>query len=114
MPFENVDIKKRIEEKKANDREFARIFNESEKEYALIRQLIVARKKKKLTQSRLARLAGLKQQAVSRIETRENEPTLGTFLKLAEAAGLSVKLVPAHAKAHKHHHLSGVYIKAKR
>jgi transcriptional regulator with XRE-family HTH domain len=47
----------------------------------------------KVTQSRLAKLTGNKQQVISRIENKENMPTLRTFCNLLSAIGYELQIV---------------------
>lgn len=51
----------------------------------------LARSKADLTQSRLAELAGVSQQAVSAYETGRKEPTLPTLQRLIAAAGFELR-----------------------
>jgi transcriptional regulator with XRE-family HTH domain len=51
----------------------------------------LARSKAELTQTRLAELAGVSQQAVSAYETGRKEPTLRTLERLMAAAGFELR-----------------------
>lgn len=60
---------------------------------ALVSQIKRAREQAGMTQVRLAKLAGVTQQAISQIEGGEITPSLHTLRRLAKALGLSVELV---------------------
>lgn len=70
------------------DTEFAR-------EYATpdASELRILRKMKHLTQEQVARRAGTKQSAISRIERNDEETTLGFVGRIAYALGYKAKLV---------------------
>jgi transcriptional regulator with XRE-family HTH domain len=53
-----------------------------------------ARRRAGLTQVELARLAGVPQSTVGRIETNRVNPTIGTMRLLLNAAGQDLELVP--------------------
>lgn len=93
MPFEKIDIKNIIKEKIETDPDFARIYNDTQEEFEIIKQIIAARQKRGFSQTTLAKNAGLTQQVVSRLENKGNSPTLKNFLKLTNALGYEVKLV---------------------
>lgn len=54
-------------------------------EYQLIAQVIRKRLQKKMTQSQLARLAGTKQSAISRLESGTYNPSLNFLQKISRA-----------------------------
>ena len=60
-------------------------------------QLAEARKAHDLTQEALSRLSGIQQSEISRIERGAGNPTAATLLRLADALGQRVALVPAGA-----------------
>lgn len=93
MPFKKIDIKKKIQEKIESDPEFAEIYNETQEEFEIIKQLIAARKKSGFSQTSLAKNAGLTQQVVSRLENKGHSPTLKNFLKITNALGYEIKLI---------------------
>ena len=93
MPFAEVSIKEMIEKEKENDLEFAKIWDESRTEYKLLAELVKLRKEQKMTQGELAKLTGNKQQVISRIEKRENSPTLKTFCSLLNTLGYDLQIV---------------------
>lgn len=66
---------------------------------ALGAQLRAARTALHLTQPALAKLTGLQQAEISRIETGGGNPTAETLVRLASALDLHVALIPVHAKS---------------
>ena len=60
----------------------------------IIDNLIVLRKNKGLSQKDLARAANLAQPAIARMESKRTVPQLDTLIKVSEALGYTVKLVP--------------------
>ena len=75
-----------------NDPEFAQAWADSEDEYNLRLALINARQNCGMTQADLARKTGMKQNAISRIETGDTNPTLGTLHRLAQGMGKRLKV----------------------
>jgi DNA-binding XRE family transcriptional regulator len=76
---------------------FHEAYENLEEEYAIVREMLVARSKSGLTQEVVARLMGTSKSAVSRLEsTGKHSPSLATLKKYAKAVGcqLEVKLVP--------------------
>lgn len=74
------------------DFELKRLYDESEPEYVLIRQILDARIKGKLSQADLAAKMGTKQSAVARLESGNANPSLRTLKKVAAATGTRLKL----------------------
>ena len=64
-----------------------------EKEKEILRNLIAERVELKVTQQEMARRTGMSQQAISRLELLEHEPSLKRFLSYAEALGYDLQLV---------------------
>lgn len=62
---------------------------------AIIDELIALRKAKGLTQRELAKAANLAQPAIARLESKSATPQLDTLLKVADALGYQLELVPA-------------------
>ena len=60
----------------------------------IIDNLIVLRKNKGLSQKDLAKAANLAQPAIARMENKRAVPQLDTLIKVSEALGYTVKLVP--------------------
>lgn len=85
------DLKKRLK-----DREFRRLWKESEVEYQLARKLIEKRLKQKISQRELAQKVKTTQAVISRVESMSANPSLGLLKRLAKAldSRLEIKLVP--------------------
>ena len=60
--------------------------------YDMIRGLIERRNQLHISQTQLARMVGTKQPAISRLEKGDNNTTLRTFFKVADALGLDISL----------------------
>ena len=79
--------------KRANSpevRETAAVF---ERAYAIAMQVMALREKRGLTQKQLAKLSGVPQSEISRIERGSVHPTERTLVKLADALGADLRLV---------------------
>ena len=77
---------------------FCKAYEDSEKEYLLVREMLSARSKSGLTQEAVAELMGTTKSAVSRLESAgKHAPSLTTLKKYAQAVGcnLEIKLVPS-------------------
>jgi transcriptional regulator with XRE-family HTH domain len=79
-----------------NDRE---LINDAEKariefEVALIGKLIEARDSKGVTQQELARMTGLKQSAIARLESMKSTPQIDTLFKILKPLGYTLAIVP--------------------
>ena len=93
MPFVDVKINEDLENKRKSDSEFKKAWDGSREEYRLIGEMISLRKEEKVTQGELAKLVGSKQQVISRIEKRENSPSLRGFCNILNALGYELKIV---------------------
>lgn len=93
MPFIQINIKEEIEKEREMSPEFKKAWDESREEYRLIGEMIRIRKQKKMTQSSLAAMTGNKQQVISRIEKKENNPSLKMFCNLLNALGYELHIV---------------------
>ena len=93
MPFTKVNINKVIEEKRKQDPDFKKVWDDSREEYRLIGEMISMRKAKKVTQSELAQMTGSKQQVISRIEKKENSPSLRSYCNMLSALGYELQIV---------------------
>ncbi len=71
----------------------AKTFVASEREEEIINEIIRIRKERHISQKELAEITGSKQQAISRMEKKENSPSLKAFLNVIHALGLDIKLV---------------------
>lgn len=93
MPFHEVDVKKIIRQKRKADPEFDSAYRQASAELDLIAQIIKVRKEKGLTQKDVADKAGLTQQMVSRIESKEFPPNYRNLVKIADALDSELQLV---------------------
>jgi HTH-type transcriptional regulator/antitoxin HipB len=83
------------------DQEFRLLWREREAAYRVARELVRLRRAQGLSQSEVARRAGLKQPAVARLESGAAKPTLGTIQRVAHALGreVEVSLVPTEGRS---------------
>lgn len=93
MPFKKENVNQIIENKRNSDVEFKKAWDESREEYRLIGEMISLRKAENITQEQLADMIGSKQQAISRIEKRENSPSLKNFCNILNALGYELQIV---------------------
>ena len=93
MSFVKINVEEFIEQKREESASFKKNWDESREEYRLIGEMISLRKSERITQKELASLTGNKQQMISRIENRENMPTLRTFCNLLNAIGYELQIV---------------------
>ena len=94
MPFEKININQVISDTLSADPELKQMWDESRMEYNVLGELIKLRKAKGITQVELAEKSGNKQQVISRIENKENSPTLKTLCGLLDVLGYDIKFVP--------------------
>ena len=92
MTFVEVKEKERIEKIKKNNPKFKKAWEESEEEYRLLAEMTKIRNESNLTQKQLAELVGCKQQVISRIETRENKPSLRLFTQILKSLGYRLRI----------------------
>lgn len=93
MSFAEVNIKKAINQEKQKNPEFAKAWDNSRTEYKLLAELVRLRKEQNMTQEELTKITGNKQQVISRIEKRENSPTLKTFCGLLNTLGYDLQII---------------------
>lgn len=93
MPFEQLNVQEEINKRKNSSKDFEQLWEESREEYRLIGEMISIRKAEKVTQTELAELTGSKQQVISRIEKRENSPSLRMFCNMLQALGYELQIV---------------------
>jgi DNA-binding XRE family transcriptional regulator len=74
------------------DEEFRQLWSAREGAYRVARELIRLRKMQGLSQSEVARRAGLKQPAIARLESGAVRPTLDTIQRVAHALGREVEI----------------------
>lgn len=94
MPFKEIKVNEIIEKHKQNDPEFEKAWNDSRMEYDIIGQIIMLRKKHELSQKQLAEKIQRSQQAVSRVENREVNPSLKLICSIVDSLGYELKIVP--------------------
>ena len=94
MPFQKIDVSAVIEESLRADAELKEMWESSRMEYRFLGDLIKIRKEKGISQSELAEKSGNKQQVISRIENKENSPTLKTICSILNALDYEIQLVP--------------------
>lgn len=68
-------------------------FYATDKDKKLIDEMVLIRKTLNISQNKLAELSGNKQQVISRIERKENTPTLKVFCNLLNALGYELQIV---------------------
>ncbi len=85
-----MDDFSRYVEQQLKNPEFKEEWDSSKPEYELMRLLVLARSKNKMTQAELARKTGIRQSNISRIENGKCSPNLDTLIKLAK--GLNKKI----------------------
>lgn len=98
MPFVQMNVQEEIQKRKADSELFSKAWDESREEYKLIGEMIALRKEEKITQSQLAAVTGNRQQVISRIEKKENSPSLRMFCSLLNALGYELQIVKKTAK----------------
>ena len=62
--------------------------------YALIQRLIERRNELRLSQEQLAKVIGMQQPAIARLESGVNTATVGTLFKVADALNLELEFRP--------------------
>jgi len=84
-----------IEKEWMKDPKFVKEWEKIEPEYQLVRSLIGARLKRKMSQAELARKIGTKQPVISRLESMSTTASLSLLKRVAEAldAKLEIKLL---------------------
>lgn len=86
-------------EKASKRKAFKKAYDDLGIEYALVREMLLARSRAGLTQEAVANLMGTTKSAVSRLEgVGTHAPSLTTLKKYAQAVGcqLEIKLIPAN------------------
>lgn len=74
------------------EEEFRLLWSERQAAYRVARELARLRRKQGLSQSEVARRAGLKQPAIARLESGAVKPTLDTIQRVAHALGREVEV----------------------
>ncbi len=81
------DLDRSIAERKAQDPEFAKGFDQGYENFKIGVLLQLSREQAELTQEEVARKMGTKKSAISRIETHAEDIRLSTLHKYAKALG---------------------------
>ena len=89
MNFEKISVKDIVEEKR-QDPDFDREYRKIEQEYKLIDRIVSERKKRNITQKKLAAMTGISQQSISRLEREKHMPKIDTLMKLLDGLGLEL------------------------
>lgn len=71
---------------------FKTLADKNEPKYQLVRSLIGARLKKRLSQKELARRIGTKQPVISRLENMQSYPTLSLLERISHALGTKLHI----------------------
>jgi len=85
------DLSKYIREQ-MKDPEFKELYEKSEGEYQVAREIIKARIEKNMTQQELAEKTGMRQSNISRIENGSCSPTVETLCIIAEGLGKKLEI----------------------
>ncbi|MBQ6901260.1 MAG: helix-turn-helix transcriptional regulator [Firmicutes bacterium] len=85
------DLSKYIREQ-MKDPEFKELYEKSEGEYQVAREIIKARIEKNMTQQELAEKTGMRQSNISRIENGSCSPTVETLSIIAEGLGKKLEI----------------------
>ena len=93
VPFEKVNVHRIINDTLTDDPELKKMWGESRTEYHVLGELVKLRKSRGLSQAELAKMSGNKQQVISRIENKENSPTLKTLCSLLDVLGYDIQFV---------------------
>jgi ribosome-binding protein aMBF1 (putative translation factor) len=72
------------------DPEYRKIHEASAFEFGILKAIIIARARQKLSQRELAEKIGVKQSALARFESGRTNPTLGFLKKVVSGLGLTV------------------------
>lgn len=93
MPFKVMDVKGTLVDGK-KDKDFDFEYKKIKQEYKLIEKLVETRKAKAMTQKELADLAGVSQQAISRLELEKHIPKMDTLIRLLDSLDLEITISP--------------------
>ena len=100
MPFEKIYVNQTITDTLAADSELKQMWENSRTEYQVLGALVKLRKEKGVSQAELTEKTGNKQQVISRIENRENSPTLKTLCSILDVLGYDIRFVPKEIESH--------------
>lgn len=77
---------------KLTDPKFKKVWEESAPEYELAKQIIEKRLRKKMSQRALAKKAHTTQAVISRIESMNANPSMGTLRRIAAVLGSKITI----------------------
>lgn len=91
-----MDLKEYLDKRSTEDPEFKKEYDDLEPEYRMVLQLIRLRKKKKISQYKLAELLDTKQPSIARLESGDYNPSFKFLKKIAKVldAELDVTFKP--------------------
>lgn len=100
-PHEGGSAKEHFEAMRADDPELQAEYDRLRPRFEIVKHLILARRKAKLSQRELAARVGVTQAVIGRLESGEHSPRLETVVDVASALGmrLDVKLVRDRRKS---------------
>ncbi|MBI2008906.1 helix-turn-helix transcriptional regulator [Candidatus Saccharibacteria bacterium] len=75
------------------DPEFVREYHKLDEEFELLEMILAARLEAELTQTQLAKKAGMKQEAIARIESGQSNPSYRTLRRVAAAMDKKIAFV---------------------
>ena len=75
-----------------NDQEFIAEYEALEPEFSVIQALIDARKATEISQKQLAKLTGIHQADISKLENGSANPSLKTLQRIAAGMGMKLKI----------------------
>ncbi len=82
------------------DPEFKKEYDDLDEEFAILKEMLKARKAAKLSQTEVAKRMGTKTPAIARLEaaggSKKHSPSIATLRKYADAVGcrLEIKIIP--------------------
>lgn len=78
--------------KKLNDQEFKKEWDDIQPEMDVIRAMIATRNEQNLTQKELAERTGINQADISKLENGTRNPSLKLLKRLADGMGMALKI----------------------
>lgn len=74
------------------DEHFKKEYEQIQPEMEIIKTLVAARKEQNMTQSDLAKVTGINQADISKLENGNRNPSLNMLKKLAEGLGMQLRI----------------------
>ena len=94
MPFRKIDFQTELEKAFIRDPEFKKEWDNSRMEFEILAKLTRLRNEKGLSQEEVAKRMGCTQQRISKIEKREQSPTLRTLCSMANVLDVDIAFIP--------------------